>query len=112
MQLAQIFDGEYCSKLIYELNNYIVNGVEFSRNIINKHSEVLTKIESKALFNKNKVQNQKEETEINFTKRLLEFEDNTRATINSIRDIIELNNRDQVFIVRENQLYYLNSEAS
>lgn len=112
MQLAQVFDDEYCNRLVNDLNNSIIHAVVFNRNIIDNHTKVLDTIEQKAIVNIGKVKNQKKELNINFIERVDDFENNVMNTINSVKDVISLNRKQQVFLVKGDDLYYLDEDAS
>lgn len=112
MQLAQIYDDEYCNNLIEDLNIHFIDSVTFNRDIINKYSGVLEQIERKAIINKDKVWNEKEEFDTNFVKRMEDFEKSVINTIDSVRNLISFNKREQVFIVKDEGLYYLGEEVS
>ncbi|ODM28155.1 hypothetical protein A7W90_12065 [Clostridium sp. Bc-iso-3] len=112
MQLAQIYDDEYCNNLIEDLNIHFIDSVTFNRDIINKYSGVLEQIERKAIINKYKVWNEKGEFDTNFVKRMEDFEKSVTNTIDSVRNLISFNKGEQVFIVKDEGLYYLGKEVS
>jgi hypothetical protein len=112
MQLAQIYDDEYCNNLIEDLNIHFIDSVTFNRDIINKYSGVLEQIERKAIINKDKVWNEKGEFDTNFVKRMEDFEKSVINTIDSVRNLISFNKGEQIFIVKNEGLYYLEEEAS
>lgn len=102
MQLAQIFDDEYCNNLIDDLNMHFIMSVDFNRRIINKYSGVLELIEQKAIFGKAKIQDQRKEFDKNFIKRVEDFEKNVENTIDTIKNFILFTKEDQEFIVNNN----------
>jgi hypothetical protein len=111
MQLAQIYGEDYCNKLINELDEIIIKTIDFSRNIANEYIKTLNDIEESALINKDKIVFQREQIEENIIKRQYDFKKNIKSTVNSITDIIELNRNDHTFILKDNNLYYLENNV-
>ena len=89
-----------------------IRGRNINRDIINKYSGVLEQIERKAIINKDKVWNEKGEFDTNFVKRMEDFEKSVINTIDSVRNLISFNKGEQVFIVKDEGLYYLGEEVS
>lgn len=67
---------------------------------------------NRAIINKDKIDIQKEDVFINVVKRQESFEQNIKSTIISISDVISLNEKEQVFIVNEGELYYLDNNIA
>lgn len=111
MQLAQIYGEDYCNKLINELDEIIIKTIDFNRNIANEYIKTLNDIEESAIINKVKIVFQREQIQENIIKRQYDFKRNIKSTVNSITDIIELNRKDQTFIIKDNNLYYLENNA-
>jgi hypothetical protein len=107
MQLAQIYDDEYCNNLINDLNMHFICSMELNRSIIGKCSGILDRIEDKAIANIDRIWDQRREFKVNFVKRLEAFEEDVNNTINLIEDQISFNKSEQVFIVKNEELYYL-----
>ena len=107
MQLAQIYDDKYCNKLINDLDKYYIHIDNFNKDINEKYSGIFQKIQQRAIINKNKVHNQKRKFDIDFKERLEGFKNNLKNTIDSVNNLVSFNKKEQVFIVKENKLYYL-----
>lgn len=112
MQLAQIYDEDYCNKLVNELNEIIIKTIDFNSNVSSEYLKTLNDIEDKAIINKDKIVFQREQIQENIIKRQYDFKINIQATVNSISDIIELNRKDQTFVIKDNELYYLEDNVS
>lgn len=112
MQIAQIYDKDYCIKLVNEFESNVVNAVDFCQNIISEHSDIINLIKSKAVINFNMIDKQENSLKLNFVDRIETFENNSREAISSIKDVIELNFGQQVFYIQQGELYYLQNNAS
>jgi len=112
IQLSQAYDTEYCNNLLKDLNMLFLNSVKFNRDIINKNYSVLEQIEKRAIINKDKVRDQRSQFEINYVKRINDFESNISVSIDSVKDMINFNKNRQEFIVKDDGLYYLENKAA
>lgn len=112
IQLAQLYDNQYYDRTIQQLRENVVNVINFNKEIGSTILEVLDETEDKAIINKEKIKAQKEEIKINIMERLITFETGVNKTIESISELMLINNKEQEYLVKNGQLYYVENRVA